>query len=199
MTQEAKQPTVYDNKFRGVAARNVEIKKHKHYDSHKQACKEVGSTDKRLNTEMIPLAIETLGTAGEELQEFGKALKRSFETTVLPVDDRSAAADFHNKWVYRLSTTVQRGTADIIYNVVQGNRAPLSAIRIAKDGQVVEALARDCRHKVGRGIHKRATKSKTKTASGDDSSGNAAVAQEPAAHRSSQVANSRSGLADTAE
>ena len=100
---------------------------------------------------MIPLAIETLGTAGEELQELGKTLKRSFETTVLPVDDCSAAADFHNTWVYRLSTTVQRGTAEIIYNVVQGNRAPLSAIRIAKDGQVVEALARDCRHKVGRG------------------------------------------------
>ena len=50
--------------------------------------------------------------------------------------------------------------------------APLSAIRIAKDGQVVGALARDCGHKVGSGTHKRATKSKTKTASGDDPSGN---------------------------
>ena len=82
---------------------------------------------------------------------------------------------------------------------MQGNRAPLSAIRIAKDGQVVEALARDCRHKVGSGTHKWATKSKTKTASADDSSGNAAVAQEPAARRCSRIANSRSGLADTAE
>ena len=63
---------------------------------------------------------------------------------MLPVDDCSAAADFHNTWVYRLSTTVQGGTAEIIYKVVQGNRAPLSAIRIAKDGQVVEASARDC-------------------------------------------------------
>ena len=93
-----------------------------------------GSTDWRLGTEMILLAIETLGTAWEELQELGKALKRSFETTVLPVDYCSAAADFHNTWVYRLSTTIQRGTAEIKYNVVQGNRAPLSAIRIAKDG-----------------------------------------------------------------
>ena len=97
--------------------------------------------------EMISLAIEMLGTAGEELQELGKALKRSFETTVLPVDDCSAAADFHNTWVYRLSKTVQRGTVKIIYNVVQGNRAPLSAIRIAKDRQVVEALARDYTHR----------------------------------------------------
>jgi len=203
------QPTVYDlvitgvrakDKFRGAAARNAEIKKHKHYDSHKQACREAGSTDRRLDTEMIPLAIETLGTAGEELQELGKALKRSFETTVLPIDDCSAAADFHNTWVYRLSTTVQRGTAEIIYNVVQGNRAPLSAIRIAKDGQIVEAVARDCRHKGDSGAPKRATRtSKTKTASGDDSSGNAAVAQEPTARRSSRIANSRSRVADTAD
>ena len=52
--------------------------------------------------------------------------------TVLPVDDCSAAADFQTTWVYRVSTTAQRGTAKIIYDVVQGNRAPLSAIRIAK-------------------------------------------------------------------
>ena len=204
------QPTVYDvvitgvgakDKFRGAAARNAEIKKHKHYDSHKQACREAGSTDRRLDTEMIPLAIETLGTAGGELQELGKALKRSFETTVLPIYDCSAAADFHNTWVYRLSTTVQRGTAEIIYNVVQGNRAPLSAIRIAKDGQIVGAAARDFRHKVDSGApNKRATRApKTKTASGDDSSGNAAVAQEPTARRSSRIANSRSRVADTAD
>jgi hypothetical protein len=204
------QPTVYDvvitgvrakDKLRGAAARNAENKKHKHYDSHKQACREeAGSMDRRLDPEMIPLAIETLGTAGEELQESGKALKRSFETIVLPVDECSAAADFHNTWVYRLSTKVQRGTAGMIYNVVQGNRAPLNAIRIAKDGQVLEALARDCRHKVDRGAPKRATrKSKTKTASGDDSSGNAAVAQEPAARRSSRIANCSSRVADTAD
>ena len=117
------QPIVYDvvitgvrakDKFIGSAARNAEIKKHKHYDSHKQACREAGSTEMRLDAEMIPLAIETLGTAEEELKDLGKALKRPFETTVLPVDDSSAAADSHNAWVYRLSATVQRGTAEII-------------------------------------------------------------------------------------
>ena len=45
------QPTVYDvvitgvrakDRFRGSAARNAEIKKYKHYDSHKQACREAG-------------------------------------------------------------------------------------------------------------------------------------------------------------
>ena len=105
------------DKFRG-AARNAGIKKHRHYVSHKQACREAGSTVRQLDTEMIPLAIETLGRAEGELQELGKALKWSFETTVPPVDDCFAAADFHNTWVYRLSTTVQRGTAEILYNVV---------------------------------------------------------------------------------
>ena len=103
----------------------------------------------------------------------------------------------HGCKCYRLQ---YRGAAEIIYNVVQGNRAPLSAIRIAKDGQVVEALARDCRHKVGSGAPKRATRRpKTRTASGDDSSGNAAVAQEPTARRSSRIADSRSRVADTAD
>jgi hypothetical protein len=95
---------------------------------------------------MIPLAIETLGTAGGELQELGKALKHSFETTVLLADDCSASADFHNThththiyiYIYMVVQTVD-------YNVVQANRAPLSVIRVVKDGQVVEALARDCR------------------------------------------------------
>ena len=72
------------DRFRGSAARNAEIKKHRHHDSHKQVCREAGCTDRRLDKKMIPLAIETLGTAGEELQEIGKALKRSFETTMLP-------------------------------------------------------------------------------------------------------------------
>ena len=64
----------------------------------------------------------------------------------------------------------------------------------------VEAVARNCRHKVDSGAPKRTTRTpKTKTASGDDSSGNAAVAQEPTAHRSSRIANSRSRIADTAE
>ena len=57
------------DKFRGSAARNAEIKKHTHCDSHKQACREAGSTDRRLDTEIIPLAIGTLGAAEEELQQ----------------------------------------------------------------------------------------------------------------------------------
>jgi hypothetical protein len=60
------QPTVYDvvitgvrarTSIRGAAARNTGIKNHKHYDSHKQACREAGSTGRRLDSEMIRLYI----------------------------------------------------------------------------------------------------------------------------------------------
>jgi hypothetical protein len=66
----------------------------------RQTARTGGKTQRR---RYAPLAIETLGTAGGKLQELGKALKRSFETTVLPVDDCSASADFRNTWMYRLS------------------------------------------------------------------------------------------------
>ena len=97
--------------FRGSAAARAEKRKNQHYEGHIQACRKAGSTDKRLDIEMVPLAIETTGTAGIEMQELSKVLKRSFETTILPKDDSAAAADFNHTWVYRLPTTIQRGTS----------------------------------------------------------------------------------------
>ena len=41
------------------------------------------------------------------------------------------------------STTLQRGTAAIVYGVTQGEKAPMSAARMAKDQQVVEVVLRD--------------------------------------------------------
>jgi hypothetical protein len=35
------------DKFRGAVAGNAEIKKHTHYESHKQAYREADSTDRR--------------------------------------------------------------------------------------------------------------------------------------------------------
>ena len=62
---------------------------------------------------------------------------------MLPVSNASAAAAFNDAWVYRISTTLQRGTAEIVYGVTQGEKAPMSAARMAKDQQVVEAVLRD--------------------------------------------------------
>jgi len=152
-----------DDGYKGAAAKRAEKRKNQHYNSHIQACRKAGSTDKRLDIEMVPLAIETMGATGEEMQELSKVLKRSFETAILPKDDSSAAADFNNTWVYRLSTTVQRGTADIIYNVTQNNRAPLSTIRIAKDGQLIETITRDGKTGGGKGRQQSKTTTTTKS------------------------------------
>jgi hypothetical protein len=62
---------------------------------------------------------------------------------VLPISNASAAAAFNGAWVYQISTTLQRGTAEIVYGVTQVEKAPMSAARIAKDQQVVEAVLRD--------------------------------------------------------
>ena len=92
---------------------------------------------------LIPLALEVTGAAGRESKELGRDLKHAYETRILPISNASAAAAFNDAWVYRISTTLQRGTAEIVYGVTQGEKAPMSAARIAKDQQVVDAVLRD--------------------------------------------------------
>ena len=62
---------------------------------------------------------------------------------MLPISNASAAAAFSDAWVYQISTTLQRGTAEIVYGVTQGGKAPMSAARMAKDQQMAEAALRD--------------------------------------------------------
>ena len=126
--------------FKGAAAAKAERKKHEHYNSHKKKCRDEGNTDSRLDVELIPLAMEVTGAVGREVQELGRDLKHAYETRVLPISNASAAAAFNDAWVYRMSTTLQRGTAEIVYGVVQGEKAPMSAVRMAKDQQVVDAV-----------------------------------------------------------
>ena len=96
-------------------------------------------------------------------------------------------------------TNGDEGDAEGKRNNISGSER-LSLMTRTSPASEMEAVARDYRHKVDSGAPKRATRtSKTKTVSGDDSSGNAAVAQEPTARRSSRIANSRSRVADTAE
>ena len=80
---------------------------------------------------------------GNEVKGLGKDLKHAYETRVLSISNAPAAVAFNDAWVYRISTTLQRGTADIVYGVTQGEKAPMSAVRMAKDQQVVEAVLRD--------------------------------------------------------
>ena len=90
-----------------------------------------GNTDSRLDLELAPLALEATGAVGREVKELGKDLKHAHETRVLPISNSSAAAAFNDAWVYRISTTLQRD-----------EKAPMSAARMAKDQQVVEAVLR---------------------------------------------------------
>ena len=129
--------------FKGAAAARAEQKKHEHYNNHKKKCRDEGNLDARLDVELIPLALEVTGAVGREVKELGKDLKHAYETRVLPISNASAAAAFNDAWVYRISTTLQRGTAAIVYGVTQGEKAPMSAARMAKDQQVVEAVLRD--------------------------------------------------------
>jgi hypothetical protein len=128
--------------FKGAAAAKSEKKKQGHYNSHKKKCRDEGNTDSRLDVELISLALEVTGAVGREVKELGRDLKHAYKTKVLPISDASAAAAFNDTWVYRISTTLQRGTAEIVYGVTQGEKAPMSAARVAKDQQVVEAVLR---------------------------------------------------------
>jgi hypothetical protein len=64
--------------------------------------------------ELIPLALEATDAMGSEVKELGKYLKHAYETRVLPISNASAAAAFNDAWVYRILTTLQRGTAGIV-------------------------------------------------------------------------------------
>jgi hypothetical protein len=50
---------------------------------------------------------------------------RTKQTRVLPISNASTVAAFNDAWVNRISTTLQRGTGDIIYGVTQGEKAPV--------------------------------------------------------------------------
>jgi hypothetical protein len=132
--------------FKGAAAAKAEKKKQEHYDNHKKKCRaarDEGNTDSRLDVELIPLVLEVTEAVGREVKELGRDLKQAYETRVLPISNVSAAGAFNDAWVYRILTTLQRGTAEIVYGVTQGEKAPMSAARIAKDHQVAEAVLHD--------------------------------------------------------
>ena len=76
---------------------------------------------------------------GNEVKGLGKDLKHAYETRVLSISNAPAAVAFNDAWVYRISTTLQRGTAETLCGAIQGEKALMSAARIAKDQQVAEA------------------------------------------------------------
>ena len=74
-----------------------------------------------------------MGAVGREVKELGNDLKHAHKTRVLSISNASVAAAFSDAWVYRISTILQRGTAEIVYGVTQGEKELMSAARMAKD------------------------------------------------------------------
>ena len=130
--------------FKGATATRAEKKKQARALQQSQGkVQRKGNTDSRLDVELFPLALEATGAVGHEVKELGIDLKHAYETRVLPISRASAAAAFSDAWVYRISTTLQRGTAEIVYGVTQWEKAPMNVARMAKDQQMVEAVLRD--------------------------------------------------------
>jgi hypothetical protein len=130
--------------FKGSAAARAETKNTSTTTTTRESAEtKEANTDSRLDVGLIPLALEATGAVGNEIKVLEKDLKHAYGTRVLSISNASAAAAFNDAWVYRISTTLQRGTADIVYGVTQGEKAPMSAARMAKDQQVVEAVLRD--------------------------------------------------------
>ena len=48
-------------------------------------------------------------------------VRHQFSNVALPCEDKSSEAIFFSAWMHRVSTTLQRGTALMIYNIARGN------------------------------------------------------------------------------
>ena len=72
--------------------------------------------------ELIPLAIEATVAVGHEVKELGKDLKHAYEIRELQTSNASLAAAFNDTWVYRISTTLHKGTAEMSCGVAQGEK-----------------------------------------------------------------------------
>ena len=59
--------------------------------------------------------------------------RHQFGSLVLPCEDRSGEQTFYAAWVHRVSSALQRGTAEMIHNIAEGNR---TTSRRTKDVEV---------------------------------------------------------------
>ena len=89
--------------------------------------------DDRLGTEVIPVVFETHGAAGPSACRLFAITRHQFGSLVLPCEDKSGEQVFYAAWVHRVSSALQRGTAEMIFNIAEGNR---TQSRRAKDVDV---------------------------------------------------------------
>ena len=59
-------------------------------------------------------------------------VRHQFSNVALPCEDKSSESIFFSAWMHRVSTTLQRGTALMIYNIARGNT---TKARRTKEGE----------------------------------------------------------------
>ena len=91
------------------------------YNSFLQRCASENPGDPRLRTKIVPVVFETHGAAGPETCAMLSMVRHQFSNVALPCEDKSSESIFFTAWMHRVSTTLQRGTALMIYNIARGN------------------------------------------------------------------------------
>ena len=106
-------------------------KTHK-YRTFIQRCANENPDDPRLRATVVPVVFETHGAAGPEACAMFKMVRHQFSNVALPCEDKSSESIFFSAWMHRVSTTLQRGTALMIYNIARGNT---TKARRTKEGE----------------------------------------------------------------
>ena len=101
------------------------------YNKHNNNCRADGCKDSRLNIQMIPIVFESpSGAAGKAMKKLIASVLNHHRTFILPFDDKEESTIFQRTWMHRISTCLQIGTANMIYNIPSGRS---TASRISKD------------------------------------------------------------------
>ena len=129
------------NKHLFAADEGEKVKKRKYREFNKECIKD-GCKSSRLGIRMMPLLFEVFGAAGKTMLELTRRVRNQYRAYVLPFDDRKDLQIFQSTWMNRLSTRLQIGTANMIFQISAGQR---TSGRISKDDYLVQAIQKVAR------------------------------------------------------
>ena len=105
-----------------AAAKAGEKYKRDKYSKFMANCANENPGDPRLHREVVPIVFETYGAAGPTTLEHMSLVRHQYGNVVLPCEDKSSESIFHSTWAHQLSTALQLGNAEAIYNIPRGTR-----------------------------------------------------------------------------
>lgn len=127
-----------------AAARGGEKMKRDKYEQFKAKCEKENPNDPRLNREVTPIVFETYGAAGPTALAHMSLTRHQYGNIVLPCEDNSSESVFYSKWACELSTALQLGNAEAIYNIprmVRTHARPLGDVETDLPSTPYEATA----------------------------------------------------------